>query len=63
MLETTYSKVPELVKADWTTFTKFDPVRFKLTEKGDRDLGYYIVNNWVLIGSLGDPETWEGLAS
>ena len=23
---------------------------------------YSIVHNWVLIGSLGDPETWEGLA-
>ena len=28
--------------------------------KYDKTLKYLTVNNWVLIGSLGDPETWEG---
>ena len=48
---------PDLVKASYITFTKFDPVRFK--GKTDED-GYVWVNNWVFIGSLGDPETWDG---
>ena len=54
---------PELVKAPKITFTRFDPKRFKATVPGaDPKVSYFYVNNWVLIGSLGDPETWEGLA-
>ena len=54
---------PKLVKDQWITFTKFDQKRFKATVPGaDVKVSYYVVNNWVLIGSLGDPETWEGLA-
>ena len=40
----------ELVMSEGTIFHKFDPAK-----------KYYIVNNWVLIGSLGDPESWEGV--
>ena len=28
--------------------------------KYDKTKKYSFVNNWVLIGSLGDPETWKG---
>ena len=40
----------ELVMDIDTTLLKFDP-----------DRKYFKVNNWVLIGSLGDPETWKGV--
>ena len=54
---------PELVKDKDKTFTKFNSLRFKATVPGaDKEVSYYIVQNWVMIGSLGDPETWEGLA-
>ena len=39
----------ELVWDDRFTQIKYDPAH-----------QYYQVNNWVLIGSLGDPESWEG---
>ena len=39
----------ELVIPKYITFHKFDPA-----------IKYTRVNNWVLIGSLGDPESWEG---
>ena len=52
-----------MVKKSNITFTKFDSERFKATVPGaDRDVSYWVVQNWVMIGSLGDPETWEGLA-
>ena len=50
---------PDLVKSKGTTFTEFDPVRFKYEGK-DRKIGYFYIHNWVFIGSLGDPETWDG---
>ena len=31
--------------------------------KFDHEKKYYYVNNWVLIGSMGDPKTWEGVDS
>ena len=49
---------PELVKGSDVTFIKFDPVRFAVED--DDETGYYWVHNWVLIGSLGDPESWDG---
>jgi len=53
----------KLVKAEGTTFLKFDPERFQktLNEVGDKlkDRYSWVINH-VLIGSLGDPETWEG---
>ena len=39
----------DLVWHDDFTLIRYDPA-----------LEYYMVNNWVLIGSLGDPETWKG---
>ena len=51
------------MKAPYITYIKFDQKRFKATVPGaDKDVSYWVVNNWVMIGSLGDPETWEGLA-
>ena len=54
-----------LVKDEYVTFVKFDPVRYDvLDDRGDNEgKGYSVINNWVLIGSLGDPETWKGLAA
>ena len=40
----------ELVIEKGTIFHKFDPA-----------IEYWKFNNWVLIGSLGDPDTWEGV--
>ena len=52
-----------LVIGKGVTFLKFDKKRFQRTIKklGDPELDRYVtVVNWDLIGSLGDPETWEG---
>ena len=54
--------VPELVKADGITFKDFDPVRYKVKDAFSED-GYWWVHNWVLIGSLGDPSTWDGMTA
>ena len=51
----------ELVKAIDITFTKFDKDRYAILNNWYK--GYFVINNWVLIGSLGDPNTWEGLAA
>lgn len=53
----------KLVKMTSITFVKYDKERFHNTLKklGDRNMDQYVwVVNHVLIGSLGDPETWEG---
>ena len=50
--------VPKLVKNPRMTFTEFDPERFAIED--DNSKGYFAKHNWVLIGSLGDPETWDG---
>ena len=47
--------------AEGITFVPFDQDRYALLD--DCFKGYYEINNWVLIGSLGDPNTWEGLAT
>ena len=53
--------VPKLVKRPKITFIKFDKKRFKIrVNDGDWTIGYWWVHNWVLIGSLGDPESWDG---
>ncbi len=53
-----------LVKEGNVTFVKFNPVRYEvLEEDSDSTKGYVVIHNWVLIGSLGDPETWKGLAA
>ena len=43
----------ELVKRPNTIFTKFDQ---KIWDENQ----YYLVHNWVLIASMGDPKTWGG---
>ena len=53
--------VPKLVKKSNITFIKFDKDRFKIKlHNGNITIGYFWVHNWVLIGSLGDPESWDG---
>ena len=54
--------VPELVKEDGIRFKDFDPVRYKIV-KDHYDKGYALIHNWVLIGSLGDPSTWDGMTA
>lgn len=51
-----------LVKRKEIDFRAFDPERFKVEKGGLRD-GYFFQHNWVFIGSLGDPETWEGTST
>ena len=50
------------MKHENVTFTKFDQDRYAILDD-DGYKGYHTINNWVLIGSLGDPNTWEGLAA
>ena len=48
------------MKKDGITFEDFDPDRYKIN---DLDKGYSVIHNWVLIGSLGDPSTWDGMTA
>jgi len=61
------ANIPELVKRGKITFVKFDLKRFNVKleydEYGDCSNykeTYVFQQNWVFIGSLGDPETWKG---
>ena len=55
--------VPELVSYS-CIYEDFDLVRWKvLDNEGDVTKGYSMIQNWVLIGSLGDPSTWDGMTA